>query len=83
MWLHSGHIIQIPSKNTNFIVFGLTRPGLEPTIYHTRGEHTDYYTTDEANVPQLQILSNIVRYHKLSYFGCSLIFFFILWKCQK
>jgi hypothetical protein len=26
-----------------FIVFGLTRPGLEPTIYHTWGEH---YTTD-------------------------------------
>jgi len=23
------------ATNTNFIVFGLTRPGLEPTIYHT------------------------------------------------
>ena len=30
----------------NFIVFGLTRSGLEPTIYHTRGEHTNHYTTD-------------------------------------
>jgi len=26
------------ATNTNFIVFGLTRPGLEPTIYRIRGE---------------------------------------------
>jgi hypothetical protein len=31
------------ATNTNFIVFGLTRPGLEPTIYCTRGEHTNHY----------------------------------------
>jgi hypothetical protein len=30
--------------NTNFIVFGLTRSGLEPTIYRTRGEHDNHYT---------------------------------------
>jgi hypothetical protein len=24
---------------SNFIVLGLTRSGLEPTVYHTRGEH--------------------------------------------
>ena len=38
-----GHIILIPSgeaTNTNFIVFALTRSGLEPTIYHT------HYATD-------------------------------------
>ena len=29
--------------NTNFISFGLTRPGLEPTIYCTRGEHANHY----------------------------------------
>jgi hypothetical protein len=28
------------ATNTNFIVFGLTPLVLEPTIYHTRGEHT-------------------------------------------
>ena len=27
------------ATNTNFNVFGLTRPGLEPIIYSTRGEH--------------------------------------------
>ena len=32
--------------NTNFIVFGLARLGLEPTIYRTRGEHANHYTTD-------------------------------------
>ena len=30
----------------NFIVFGMTRPGLEPTIYRTRGEHANHYATD-------------------------------------
>ena len=28
------------------IPIGLTRMGLEPTIYHTRGEHANHYTTD-------------------------------------
>ena len=30
----------------SYIVFGLTRSGLEPTIYHTRGERANQYTTD-------------------------------------
>jgi hypothetical protein len=34
------------ATNTNFIVFGLTRPGLEPTMYRTWGEHANHYTTD-------------------------------------
>jgi hypothetical protein len=38
------------TTNTNFIVFGLTRSGLEPTIYHTRGELDNHYTTDAANM---------------------------------
>ena len=31
----------------NFIV--LTRPGLEPTIYRTRGEHANHYATDAVS----------------------------------
>ena len=27
-------------------VFGLTQPGLKPTLYRTRGEHTNHYATD-------------------------------------
>jgi hypothetical protein len=34
------------ATNTNLIVFGLTQPGLEPTIYRIRGEHTNHYRTD-------------------------------------
>jgi hypothetical protein len=34
------------ATNTNFIIFGLTRPGLEPTIYHNPGEHANHYNTD-------------------------------------
>ena len=30
----------------NFIVFGLTRSGLEHTIYRTRDEHANHCTTD-------------------------------------
>jgi hypothetical protein len=41
------------ATNTNFIVFGLTRPGLEPTIYHTRDEYASYYATDAVYHIQL------------------------------
>ena len=36
----------LAEKLTNSIVFGFTRSGLEPTIYRTRDEHADNYTTD-------------------------------------
>ena len=32
------------ATNTIFIVFGLTRLGIEPTIYRTRSEHANHYT---------------------------------------
>ena len=32
------------------IVFGMTRPGLEPTIYRTRGEHCNHYATDVVDI---------------------------------
>jgi hypothetical protein len=31
------------ATNTNFIVFGLTQSGLEPTIYRTWGKHANHY----------------------------------------
>ena len=39
-------VLRREATNTNFIVFGSTRPRLEPMVYHTRGEHADHYTTD-------------------------------------
>jgi hypothetical protein len=40
------------AANDNFIVIGSTRLGLKPTIYHTRDEHANHYTTDAVR-PQL------------------------------
>ena len=34
------------AANTNCIVFGLTHQALKPTIYRSRHEYTNYYTTD-------------------------------------
>ena len=42
------------ASNTNFIVFGLTRLGLEPTIYRTQGEHANHYATDEPTIYRTQ-----------------------------
>jgi hypothetical protein len=44
------------ATNTNFIVVGLTWPGLEPTIYHTQGKHASHYTTDA--VPFIYYVKN-------------------------
>ena len=38
------------ATNTNFIVSGLTRSGHQPTIYHTRGKHVNYYTTNVVDL---------------------------------
>jgi hypothetical protein len=40
-WVLSG-----AGTNTNAIVFGLTRPWLESTIYRTRDEQANHYATD-------------------------------------
>ena len=48
-------ILSGEATNTNFIVFGLTRPGLEPMIYRTQGKslhhrcmkyNNDFYTSN-------------------------------------
>ena len=37
------------ATNTNFIVFGLARPGPQTKIYRTRGEHANHYATDAVD----------------------------------
>ena len=66
------------ATNTNFIVFGLTRPGLEPTIYRTRGERTNHYATNEVtNYMQFTLTSTNILYKAFQIFElvkhCSLI----------
>jgi hypothetical protein len=41
------------ATNTNFIVFGLTQLGLEPTIYHTQDKHANHYTTHAVQTQSL------------------------------
>jgi hypothetical protein len=67
----SGHIILIPSQpsnvligkatNTNSIVFGLTRSGLEPTIYRHRGEHDNHSTTDAVRI-HIEVYSIVIYF---------------------
>ena len=38
------------ATHTNCLVFGFPRLGLEPTIYRTRGEHGNHYTSDEPTI---------------------------------
>jgi hypothetical protein len=57
------------ATNTNFIVFGLTEPGLKPTIYRTQGEHANHYATDVVDICSLFQISLI----KLALFGLKTI----------
>ena len=42
------------ATNTNCKICGLSRLGLEPMIYRTRGEHANHYTTDTVFISGLQ-----------------------------
>ena len=41
---------------TNFVVFDLTRSEREPTIYRTRVEHANHYTTDAVSLVLMSIM---------------------------
>ena len=42
--LNAGYIAE--KQQIPILVFNWIRPGVEPTIYHTQGEHANYYTTN-------------------------------------
>ena len=52
-------ILSGKATNTNFIVFGLTQSGLEPTNYCTQGEHAKHYTTDAVIDKTLLLFSKV------------------------
>jgi hypothetical protein len=71
-------VLRGKATNTNFNVFGLTRPGLEPIIYSTRGEHVQIEIGCQIfkylylwKITQLFLPLNCVR---------ACIFLFIFWK---
>jgi len=49
--MFSGEVV-----NTIVIVFGLTRQRLETTIYRTRGEQANHYTTGAVNPSKNTVL---------------------------
>ena len=49
------------ATNTNFIVFGLTRPGLPTTIYRILGDHVNRYATDDAVMGSLNFLFYVLN----------------------
>jgi hypothetical protein len=53
------------ATNTNFIVFGLTQPGLELTIYRTGGEHSIYYPTDAVVFSTKLVVKMEITVHDL------------------
>jgi hypothetical protein len=48
--LENNRTLSQKETNANFIFFDLTQPGLEPTVYRTRGEHANRHTTDAVDV---------------------------------
>ena len=58
------------ATHTNFIIFDLTRSGLEPMIYRTRGEQANQYTT-EAVSPQKRYIEITLIYDSINQLvGC-------------
>ena len=53
--------------NTNFIVFGLIRSELEPTIYYTRCKHANHYTTDVVDILSVSDSIGCVMVSMLTY----------------
>jgi hypothetical protein len=49
-------------QQISILLSGLTLQWLEPMIYHTRGEHTNHYTTDgvENNIDDIKSTKTIV-----------------------
>jgi hypothetical protein len=41
-------MLSVKAENIIFINLNLTRQGRKKIIYHTRGEHVNYYTRDAA-----------------------------------
>ena len=70
------------ATNTNFIVFGLTQSGLEPTIYRTHGEHANQYSTDAVLYFPNPSWTNFINEMYLCFLILSIINAFIF-KCLK
>jgi hypothetical protein len=59
--LNAACLARSNNKHINFIVFGLTRPRREPTIYHTRGKHADHYATDAVEIEWVPVKNETLK----------------------
>ena len=67
-----------------FIVFGLIRPAIEPTIYHIRGEHANHYITDEVSIiSNLKLYLSIFQFYQYSFAISTFIKYCYMWKTLK
>ena len=62
------------TTTTNFIIFGFTRPVLEPTIYHTLGEHTNNYTTDPVLIHFVILVVEMYLHAIHTFIHCTLLY---------
>ena len=53
------------------LVFGLNRPGLEPTIYHNRDNYANHYTVDAVGCSRQTQGSWFVSCSLQQYLSCS------------
>ena len=59
--LNGSCLAEKQATHTNFIVFGLTQAALEPTVYRTRGEHANHYTTDAVKRNTEKLKQNWIK----------------------
>jgi hypothetical protein len=74
-WAH----LSLPSgkaSNIKFVVFGSTRPTLEPMIYDTRGEHAKHYTAAAfVNIQDTNVITiKMFKYRNILH---------LLWACSR
>jgi hypothetical protein len=64
--------------NTNFIIFCLTRPVLDPTIFHTQGEQTNHYMMDVVQHVYVYCINLISINFFLSWSSIKMVLWFMV-----
>ena len=68
------------AANNNVIVFGLTQKGIQPMLYqyHTQGEHTAHYNTDEVLQYEHKTYPKMSVTIPVKIYICLSVFFFYI-----
>ena len=60
------------ATNTNFLIFGSPQSVLELTIYHTRGEHANHYSTDAVDHTMIAVIWLVSLPNYITYKVCMI-----------